>query len=144
MSAWQCSWMEKAQVPANIYENMVKISCRLRWELACTQQVFGSEGINRLIIVFRCTAHDATNVINTGKLIQATNSKVIRVLRIGDNGIKAHNIAAMLAAMRTEAMAHKHVGSLLCSQIKLEQKQQKDRERKRKKMRRESTKGQKQ
>jgi hypothetical protein len=41
-------------------------------------------------------------------------------------------------------MAHKHVGSLLCSQIKLEQKQQKDRERKSKKMRRESTKGQKQ
>ncbi len=120
-------------MPANIYENMVKISCRLRWELACTQQVFGSEGINRLIIMFRCTSHDATNVINTGKLIQATNSKVIRVPRIGDNGIKAHNIAAMLAAMRTEAMAHKHVGSLLCSQIKLEQKQQKtEREREQK------------
>jgi uncharacterized protein (DUF433 family) len=59
--------------------------------------------------------------MNRGKLIQTTKGKVIGVPRIGNNGIKAHNIVAMLAAMRTEAMAHNHLGSLLCSQIKLEQ-----------------------
>jgi hypothetical protein len=57
--------------------------------------------------------------INMGKLIQATNGEVIQIPRIGDNALRSTILRRCL--LPWEAMGHKHVGSLLCSQNKLEQ-----------------------